>query len=644
MFAINSLSSITAATPTMQSPRGARIGRTSPARAICRGVARVLIVSAVFSSPALAQWQTNPVISASDGTSRFIMVPVAGGVAAFDEWNGFVAHTLDSRGLSVGGTTLPGFGLFESPEELVGCSVGPDDFALAFRYTGSAAVEERIHVAQFHYDVDLGYLAVSGPVTIGKGSDLSIAPNLKSDGTIDGVLVAWQSLGTVPAPGGGSFLVHEVRQQGVRTDGSKIWDGLNGVAGALVWSSVSNPSDPIYDAPTVVSDGGGLAIVTYRARGDGAVITDGQSDFRMHCTTKLDSAGTATWSLAVPGQTGNSPGDCVVTRDGTGGAFYCYANERLNSSQMMETSLIAARVDSNGVGDKNAFWSKTPTTPLIRPLAIVPTRYQSAVVAYRDELMGIRSIAFGDTSGVPILWTTFLQGATATNTEEVDGVLGPSYVAFAWTANDRVVSKGLDEVNGNEVWGTGVEVVVNGFSPFPVAPIQPRIVPTDIECGFFSAGFIIGWWDGASGQGNYFAERLNDGGFTAMPCAGGWFKYGSGLAGTGGLEPILYGAGYPEPGAALSLSVGQAAPSSTCALFIGFSAAAIPFRGGSLLVSPPFQVIPLPLNAAGENTLPVALPNNPNLSGLSVYLQAFVVDSGAPFGISSTRGVQLVIG
>ncbi|MFO0983463.1 MAG: hypothetical protein U1E76_17305 [Planctomycetota bacterium] len=78
-------------------------------------------------------------------------------------------------------------------------------------------------------------------------------------------------------------------------------------------------------------------------------------------------------------------------------------------------------------------------------------------------------------------------------------------------------------------------------------------------------------------------------------------------------------------------------------MFLGFaSASTTTIYGGSLLVAPS-TILPLFLPGAGAS-IPVSVPDDDALCGLSVYLQVLESDAGATKGVAFTRGLRLQLG
>jgi len=133
-------------------------------------------------------------------------------------------------------------------------------------------------------------------------------------------------------------------------------------------------------------------------------------------------------------------------------------------------------------------------------------------------------------------------------------------------------------------------------------------------------------------------------------CTGRQVRYGAGTPGLGGVVPSMRGIFSPCPGAQVGVEVEKARGGTPAALFWSLAPAAIPFKGGELLVSfaaPAGQVpLALPGDGAGEGylLLPVDLPADPLLTGASLFLQALVVDETATGGIALSNGLELQVG
>ena len=117
-----------------------------------------------------------------------------------------------------------------------------------------------------------------------------------------------------------------------------------------------------------------------------------------------------------------------------------------------------------------------------------------------------------------------------------------------------------------------------------------------------------------------------------------WTDLGHGLAGTGGVTPLLVGSGTLQPGTPVSLTLSRALQNSQAWLFLGLSQANLPFRGGTLVPSNDFLFPNLPVNGVGELVLGTNWPPLP--SGTAVTFQYWIVDPAGPFGASASNGLM----
>ncbi len=497
-----------------------------------------LLIASVVASTAEAQWRTNPLVEPVQSTSgfppEFAAVPLGGGTATITlKANGFNIDRIDKRGFlppALQGANLvwkdtqwAGTIYWESP---VACSLGPNKFAIGYRKvvgTGSS-----LRVVVLTYD-PINFTLTPDPnfpVTVGSSNESPFFPaitaNVLSDGTTDGVWMSWWNV-----IGMGPGAPVELRQQGVRTDGSASlrFQGANASNGAYVWGNLTLNST-VLAPPTIVGDGLDGAIVTYANWNSQVFQNNGSVSGRVHQTTKLKTDGTLDWTLEVPGQIGYSLGDCYTARDGAGGAFYCYSNDE----GLARTRLIMSQVESDGTPQfSGSFWSTDSTnhlssSPKLRPLAVVPTPDNSVVLAYRD-LTGIRSMKFGSVPpsspagvGPSIQWTRFLSGANPNNNECAGGALGSANVsgservALAFSKDNSLEGKCF-ALDGEEIWTAHMDSddVVNhtgGTLVQTVSVFSSELLPWD-------PGFIIGWFDEGGhssatlGTSGAFAERVD---------------------------------------------------------------------------------------------------------------------------------------
>jgi hypothetical protein len=117
-----------------------------------------------------------------------------------------------------------------------------------------------------------------------------------------------------------------------------------------------------------------------------------------------------------------------------------------------------------------------------------------------------------------------------------------------------------------------------------------------------------------------------------------WTKLGFGLAGSVG-APDLSGKGLLVPGALASITATGALPSAPAWLVLGLSQLAAPFKGGVLWPAP--LTVTGGLTVSPTGTLVLTTPWPPGIpSGISVFLQDWIADAGAPQGFASTNGLR----
>lgn len=132
-------------------------------------------------------------------------------------------------------------------------------------------------------------------------------------------------------------------------------------------------------------------------------------------------------------------------------------------------------------------------------------------------------------------------------------------------------------------------------------------------------------------------------------------EYGSAVDGVGvgdvdrdGRDDLVVGAPSAPSGAGRA-EVLSGADGSVLHAWVGAvvdglgTTAALPIFGGILLVNP-LAAVMLTSDLGGSASFAVPLSASPALSGAQVFLQGFVLDVGAPQGISMTPGLKLLIG
>lgn len=124
--------------------------------------------------------------------------------------------------------------------------------------------------------------------------------------------------------------------------------------------------------------------------------------------------------------------------------------------------------------------------------------------------------------------------------------------------------------------------------------------------------------------------------------------YGAGLAGTGGTIPdIDPRGGVPNLGDNdFAVQLTNAQGNAPAYFLLGFDAAALPFKGGTIHVdiAGPSFIAAFTTSNNGGAIIPINISSDPIWEGESLYTQFVVVDAGGPLGFAMTEGLELVIG
>lgn len=129
-------------------------------------------------------------------------------------------------------------------------------------------------------------------------------------------------------------------------------------------------------------------------------------------------------------------------------------------------------------------------------------------------------------------------------------------------------------------------------------------------------------------------------------CGGAFTDYGSACAGSGGLLPHLGGTGCPVTGESFAIVIEDCLGGALAYLVLGSGEGNVPLQGCTLLVQPLYPVAPLFTLAgtgAGNGTATIAGVIPSLSSTTSIWLQALILDGGAPNGLSASNGLKLVV-
>jgi subtilisin family serine protease len=129
---------------------------------------------------------------------------------------------------------------------------------------------------------------------------------------------------------------------------------------------------------------------------------------------------------------------------------------------------------------------------------------------------------------------------------------------------------------------------------------------------------------------------------------GKFTMYGSGLAGTNGLKPVInYTGGLPKVGnGAFALTVNRAGPNLPATLGVSAGTAQLPFFGGTLYLDLAQVVLTAGtvVSPLGVGSIAVPIPNTPSLAGLLFEAQWAVLDPQGPQGLALSNAATLQIG
>ena len=159
----------------------------------------------------------------------------------------------------------------------------------------------------------------------------------------------------------------------------------------------------------------------------------------------------------------------------------------------------------------------------------------------------------------------------------------------------------------------------------------------------------LGWTlitaTGIDNEGRIVGTGLLNGSWAAWilepVCLGTFTPYGTGCAGTGGLEPVLAGTGCPAPDRDFALAIEDGLPNALGFFFAGTGTNTIQVRPGCDLQVVPLLIPPVAIALDGfgewwnQQHLPAGTPT------FDVNLQALFFDPGAAHGISATKAVTL---
>lgn len=119
-------------------------------------------------------------------------------------------------------------------------------------------------------------------------------------------------------------------------------------------------------------------------------------------------------------------------------------------------------------------------------------------------------------------------------------------------------------------------------------------------------------------------------------------NYGASTPGTGGVAPEIWAIGSPYVGnAQFAVRLEAALPGSTAFLLIGTQKVDVPSSFHINVL--PFFITPGLPTGPGSLVLPLAIPNLPVIQGFHAYFQWAVSDPNTAFGISASKGLEMIL-
>ncbi len=123
---------------------------------------------------------------------------------------------------------------------------------------------------------------------------------------------------------------------------------------------------------------------------------------------------------------------------------------------------------------------------------------------------------------------------------------------------------------------------------------------------------------------------------------GTFTAYGSGIPNAQGGTPAIRGTGCASFNRAINFQVGNGPANAIGAFNVGFTRINVPLFGGFVLNTPDIPIAH-GLDANGEWTTTLNTPNDPSLVGNSIFFQAAYFDATAPFGVTASYGLDMLV-
>jgi subtilisin family serine protease len=196
--------------------------------------------------------------------------------------------------------------------------------------------------------------------------------------------------------------------------------------------------------------------------------------------------------------------------------------------------------------------------------------------------------------------------------------------------------------------GTSFSAPLTAAAAALVFSANPGLTNTDVRQLLKDTADDLGapGFDTLTGFGRINAGRAVSSALGLTP--GKFIAYGSGLAGTNGLKPVInYTGGLPKVGnGAFALTINRAGPNLAATLGVSAGTAQAPFFGGTLYLDLSQVVFTATAvtSPLGVGSLGVPIPNLPALVGLPFEAQWAVLDPQGPQGLALSNAATLQIG
>jgi hypothetical protein len=268
-------------------------------------------------------------------------------------------------------------------------------------------------------------------------------------------------------------------------------------------------------------------------------------------------------------------------------------------------------VDKDGTDDLAiGIWQSAEKGPITGSARIISGATHATLFAWVGEhagaIMGVWVDSAGDANRDG--WLDVVIGAEGTN------------VPNAFAAGKVYVFSGKDGSKLFDVWGD--------FEGDRLGTVVANAL--DVNQDGYNDVISGAYWNDFGGHDTGTA-RVYSG------CAKVWSQVGAGLPGSNGL-PNLAACGVMAGLDKITLKLINAAPFKPAPLVVGLSQVNMPFHGGVMVPAPDTIVIGAATNASGgvelDSTWPDGIP-----AGVSVVMQFWVPDLGAPAGWSASNGV-----